>query len=72
MLQEKGIALYEDDARDYFKLSEILERLNVDTIVHLAAVSHAAESNKDPYSTFDHNLRTLENALDNARSSSLI
>jgi len=25
------------------------------------------KSNKDPYSTFDHSLRTLENALDNAR-----
>jgi nucleoside-diphosphate-sugar epimerase len=30
-------------------------------------VSHAGKSNKDPYSTFDHSLRTLENALDCAR-----
>jgi nucleoside-diphosphate-sugar epimerase len=36
-------------------------------IVHLAAVAHANRSNKDPYSTFDHSLRTLENALDVAR-----
>src|SRR5207249_4070318 len=32
-----------------------------------AAVSHAGRSNKDPFSTFDHSLRTLENALDCAR-----
>jgi len=36
--------------------------------VHLAAVSHANKSNKDPHNTFDHSLRTLENALDVARS----
>jgi nucleoside-diphosphate-sugar epimerase len=34
-------------------------------------VSHASRSNKDPYSTFDHSLRTLENALDWARGSNL-
>ena len=33
-------------------------------IIHLAAVSHANKSNKDPHSTFDHSLRTLENTLD--------
>jgi nucleoside-diphosphate-sugar epimerase len=32
--------------------------------VHLAAVAHANQANKSPYSTFDHSLRTLENALD--------
>ena len=33
-------------------------------VIQLAAVSHANKSNKDPYSTFDHSFRTLENALD--------
>jgi nucleoside-diphosphate-sugar epimerase len=33
----------------------------------LAAVSHAVRSNKNPYNTFDHSLRTLENALDASR-----
>ena len=28
---------------------------------------HANRSNKDPHSTFDHSLRTLENSLDNSR-----
>lgn len=36
-------------------------------IVHLAAVAHANQANKSPYSTFDHSLRTLENALDCVR-----
>ena len=35
----------------------------------MAAVSHANRSNKDPYSTFDHSLRTLENALDSSKNS---
>ena len=34
----------------------------------MAAVSHANRSNKDPHSTFDHSLRTLENALDNSKN----
>jgi nucleoside-diphosphate-sugar epimerase len=45
----------------------MLSAINPQVIVHLAAVSHAGRSNKDPYSTFDHSLRTLENALDHAR-----
>ena len=39
-----------------------------DVIIQLAAVSHANKSNKDPHSTFDHSLRTLENALDISRT----
>ena len=68
LLKEKDIPLTEMDARDYIKLSEVVGKLDVDTLVHLAAVAHADRSNKDPYSTFDHNLRTLENSLDIARS----
>lgn len=68
ILKENGIPLTEIDARDYIKLSEIIGKLDVDTIIQLAAVAHADRSNKDPYSTFDHSLRTLENALDIARS----
>lgn len=68
LLKEKRIPLTEIDARDYNKLSAIVGNLDVDTIIQLAAVAHADRSNKDPYSTFDHSLRTLENALDIARS----
>jgi nucleoside-diphosphate-sugar epimerase len=68
MMNEAQIPLIVQDARDYHALSRILEKLNPQVILHLAAVSHAGRSNKDPYSTFDHSLRTLENALDNARN----
>lgn len=67
LLRQADIALHPQDARDYHALSRILTDIKPDVIVHLAAVSHANRSNKDPYSTFDHSLRTLENALDVAR-----
>ena len=67
MLREAGIPLHVQDARDYHALSRILTQINPQVIVHLAAVAHASRSNKDPYSTFDHSFRTLENALDYAR-----
>lgn len=49
-------------------LSRLLSGFKPDCIVHLAAVAHIDRSNKDPHSTFDHSLRTLENTLDVARS----
>ena len=61
-----------EDARDYHKLSNLINDLKPQIIIHLAAVSHANRSNKDPHSTFDHSLRTLENALDNAKIGSNI
>lgn len=67
MLRAAGIPLHVQDARDYHALSRILSQIRPQVIVHLAAVAHANRSNKDPFSTFDHSLRTLENALDWAR-----
>ena len=67
LLRQNGVELHPQDARDYHALSRILSHIRPNVIVHLAAVSHANRSNKDPYSTFDHSLRTLENALDVAR-----
>ena len=67
LLHGAGIPMHPQDARDYHALSRILTEIKPHVIVHLAAVSHAGKSNKDPYSTFDHSLRTLENALDYAR-----
>lgn len=71
LLHEAGIPLHVQDARDYHGLSHTLKKIEPDTIIHLAAVAHASTSNKDPYSTFDHSLRTLENALDYARGGSV-
>ena len=38
---------------------DIYDQINPDVIIHLAAVSHANRSNKDPHSTFDHSLQCL-------------
>jgi len=67
LLKEAGIPFFMIDARNYSKLVPFIDDLKPQVIVHLAAIAHAARANKDPYSTFDHNLRTLENALDCAR-----
>lgn len=67
LLRAAGIPLFVEDARDYPRLSLLFGQLNPQVVVQLAAVSHASRSNKDPYHTFDHSFRTLENALDNAR-----
>lgn len=66
-----GIQLYTMDARQYHPLSHILSIIKPQIIIHLAAVAHAGKSNKDPYSTFDHSLHTLENTLDYARGNSV-
>ena len=67
LIRKAGIPLFVQDARDYHALSHLMNKIKPQVIMHLAAVSHANRSNKDPYSTFDHSLRTLENALDNAK-----
>ncbi len=71
LLNEARIPLYVQDARDYHQISKLLTQINPQVVVLLAAVSHAGRSNKDPYSTFDHSLRTLENALDWSRGSKI-
>lgn len=67
LLREAGVPLYIQDARDYHALSKLLSKIDPQVIVQLAAVAHADRSNKDPFSTFDHSFRTLENALDFAK-----
>ncbi len=68
LLRQAGIPLHVQDARDYAVMNEILDELQPQTIVHLAAVAHATRANKDPHTTFDHSLRTLENTLDYAKN----
>ncbi len=68
LLHEKNIEINIEDARNYNAMSMLLGNQKPDIIVQLAAVSHANKSNKDPHTTFDHTLRTLENTLDIARA----
>ena len=64
-LKKNNIPIHYIDARDYNAMSiKLLISLKAEVIVHLAAVSHANRSLKNPFSTFDHSLRTLENSLD--------
>jgi nucleoside-diphosphate-sugar epimerase len=67
LLKKANVELLIQDAREYHAMSRLIEKIQPDIIVHLAAVSHANKSNKDPHTTFDHSLRTLENTLDLAR-----
>lgn len=68
LLNKNKIPLFVQDARNYHSLSHIISKIKPEIIIHLAAVSHAVRSNKNPYNTFDHSLRTLENALDASRN----
>jgi nucleoside-diphosphate-sugar epimerase len=67
LMRKNNIPLHVLDARDYHALSRSLSDLKPQIIVQLAAIAHANRANKDPFSTFDHSFRTLENALDCAR-----
>jgi len=68
LLHKNQIEINVEDARDYSALSRILGlHFKPDIIIQLAAVAHANKANKNPHNTFDHSLRTLENALDHAR-----
>ena len=68
ILARNEIPLIVADARDYHEMSRDIGRFKPDVIIHLAAVAHIDRSNKDPHTTFDHSLRTLENSLDVARA----
>ena len=67
LLRNMNIEIHIEDARDYHRLAMLIDNISPEVIIHLAAVAHANRSNKDPHSTFDHSLRTLENSLDIAR-----
>ena len=69
LLSEAGVPLFVDDARDYHRMAKRFTEISPDTVVVLAAVSHASRANKDPMHTLDHSFRSLENALDNSRGS---
>lgn len=64
LVDNSGIKIYCEDARNYFHISKIINDIKPNVIIHLAAVAHANISNKQPHNTFDHSVRTLENVLD--------
>ena len=68
LLHQNDVQINIEDARNYNAMSMLLSKEKPDVIIQLAAVSHANKSNKDPHTTFDHTLRTLENTLDIAKN----
>ncbi len=69
LIRQSNIPLHIVDVREYQLLSPHLSSIEPYAVVHLAAVAHANRANKDPYHTFDHSMRTLENSLDSVKSS---
>ena len=67
LLRKAGVGLHVVDLRDYHVVSHVFSQIKPYAVIHLAAIAHANRSNKDPFSTFDHSLRTLENVLDSSR-----
>ena len=67
LFKDNKIKLVKADLRNLKSFFKIVEKFNPNYIIHLAAVSHANISNKDPEYTFDHSLRTLINALEITR-----
>ena len=67
LLRQSKIPLHVIDCRDYHAFSYCLGAIKPNVVVQLAAIAHANRANKDPFSTFDHSMRTLENALDTVR-----
>ena len=67
IIEKEKINLNIIDVRNYHDTSYIINQVNPDVVIHLAAVSHANKSIKNPHNTFDHSLRTLENVLDACR-----
>lgn len=68
LLKKHKVKIIKEDSRNYHSISRIIDKTKPNYIYHLAAVAHANVSNKDPFSTFDHSFRTLENVLDASRS----
>ena len=52
IIKENEISLNVQDARDYSGLSHLINKISPNIIIHLAAVSHANRSNKDPFAKY--------------------
>lgn len=66
-----GAEMIYQDARDYSMLSNMILSIKPDCIVQLAAVAHMNRARKTPLHTYDHSIKTLENALDIAVQSGI-
>ena len=67
LLNNNKIFFKKVDARDNALTKKVYHEINPDIIIHLAAVSHANKSNKDPHHTYENSIVTLESSLEGAR-----
>ncbi len=64
LIKEKNIKNYLIDLNDKISMQKIIDENDPDILIHLAAVSHAKESNANPHKTFLNNLNSVENILE--------
>ena len=67
LLKKNKIEIYIKDAKNKDS-RKIYKKINPSIVIHLAAVSHANKSNKDPQNTFDNSIVSLQNSLEYCRS----
>ena len=72
LLDESKIKYFVKDAKEFKNIKETYSQVDPEIIIHLAAVSHANKSNKDPHTTFENSFRTLETTLEYAKSKKLM
>jgi GDP-4-dehydro-6-deoxy-D-mannose reductase len=62
-----GVSVINADIRDYTRLRQILKDLHPDQVYHLAAISNASVSLKDPRNTYDVNVGGTLNLFESLR-----
>ena len=67
LLKKNKLKIEIIDLRNLEKFKKKIINFKPEIVIHLAAVSHASISNKDPKYTFDHSLNTLINTLEITR-----
>ena len=66
LLKKNQIKIFIKDAKDK-KIIQTYKKIKPSIVIHLAAVSHANKSNKDPQNTFENSILSLQNSLEYCR-----
>jgi len=67
LLEDAGVDVHVQDARDARGLSTLLHHMRPEIVVHLAGISNARQSDLEPGPAFEHTLTTLQNTLEAVR-----
>ena len=67
LLKNNSIKILFQDSKNFGAMQNIFDEVKPDIIIHLAAVSHANKSNKDPHFTYENSIMTLESSMEGAR-----